>query len=219
MSPGCVVCQPNVSRVNALEAALSRLRNAPIHPKCAAFIGDCVHRRAGLTERSFFRYFADKREVLFYGQEGLRKRFVETIAGSPALTAPFDALEAASELFEERRDSARARNSIIAAHPELQERELIEFASLGAAIADALRARGVTEPAAGLMAAAAAEAKPVNPSAVGAIRTMKLTYNRKLRGVSANAGAPSPKGATSRFRQASACSNTLPAGSVASNST
>jgi hypothetical protein len=60
------------------------------------------------------------------------------------------ALEATSALFEERREFARHRHALIAAHPELQERELIKLASPATAIGEALRRRGVTDPAASL---------------------------------------------------------------------
>src|SRR5271165_3472395 len=110
--------------------------------------------RAGLTERTFFRYFADKREVLFWGSRALQDFLAHTVASAPDSTAPIDAvaaaLEATSPLFEERRDFARQRHALIAAHPELQERELIKLASLATAIAEALRRRGVTDPAASL---------------------------------------------------------------------
>ena len=46
------------------------------------------------------------------------------------------------------------RSVIIAAHPELRERELIKLAVVAAAVADALRCRGVGEPAASLAAEA-----------------------------------------------------------------
>ena len=56
--------------------------------------------------------------------------------------------------LQERREYSRQRQAIIAANPELQERELIKLASLSAALADALRQRGVTDPAASLAAEA-----------------------------------------------------------------
>jgi len=115
-----------------------------------------IAARAGLTERTFFRYFADKREVLFGGSPALRDFLTETIAGATGALGPIDvvtaALEATSALFEERRPFARARQAIIATHPALQERELIKLASLALAIAGALRRRGVPEPAATLAA-------------------------------------------------------------------
>jgi AcrR family transcriptional regulator len=112
--------------------------------------------RAGVTERTFFRYFADKREVLFDASGELQRRVVDGLAAAPASLAPVDAVarafEGAAALLEERRDFSRQRAATIAANPSLQERELLKFASLGAAVADALRARGVAEPAATLAA-------------------------------------------------------------------
>jgi AcrR family transcriptional regulator len=113
-----------------------------------------IAARAGLTERTFFRHFADKREVLFSGSSALKALLVEKVEGAPAATAPIDAvaaaLEATSPMFEERHNFARQRHALIAAHPDLQERELIKLASLATAIAEALRRRGVSEPAASL---------------------------------------------------------------------
>jgi AcrR family transcriptional regulator len=117
-----------------------------------------IAARAGLTERTFFRYFADKREVLFSGAGVLQEVLVSTVVSAPDATAPIDAvivaLEAAGARLEERRESARVRQSIIAANTELQERELIKLATLAAALADALGRRGVP----GLEAALTAEA-------------------------------------------------------------
>ena len=114
--------------------------------------------RAGLTERTFFRHFADKREVLFSGAGSLEELLTTTVAGAPDSATPIDAvaagLEAAGELLQERRAFALRRQSIIAANRELQERELIKLASLTSAIADTLRRRGVAEPAASLTAEA-----------------------------------------------------------------
>jgi len=117
-----------------------------------------IAERAGLTARTFFRYFADKREVLFWGAAALQDFLTSGVAKAPDSLAPIEAvttaLEAADTLFPERRELARQRQSIIAANPELQERELIKLASLSAALADALRQRGVTDPAASLAAEA-----------------------------------------------------------------
>jgi AcrR family transcriptional regulator len=118
-----------------------------------------IARRAGLTERTFFRHFADKREVLFYGSGMLRDGLVKGIEDAPAGLPPIDAVGAALEavadsLFEERRDRARQRQSIVVATPELQERELIKMATLSVAVAGALRRRGVTDPGASLAAEA-----------------------------------------------------------------
>jgi AcrR family transcriptional regulator len=114
--------------------------------------------RAGLTERTFFRYFADKREVLFWGQDALRELLVDAVADTPDSVAPIDAvaaaLEAAGVVLQERREYARRRQAVIAANTGLKERELIKLASLASALADALRRRGVTDPAASLTAEA-----------------------------------------------------------------
>jgi AcrR family transcriptional regulator len=118
-----------------------------------------IAERAGLTKRTFFRYFGDKREVLFSGSEALRDAFVGAIATAPAEAAPLDAiaagLDAMADLFETiGGDGPRKRQAIIAANQELQERELIKLIGFAAAGAAALRERGVAEPAASLAAEA-----------------------------------------------------------------
>ena len=117
-----------------------------------------IAKRAGLTERTFFRHFADKREVLFWGAGLLQDLLVSTVTSAPDSAAPIDAvaaaLAAAGALFQERRESVRQRQAVIAANAELQERELIKLASLASALAGALRRRGVTDPAASLAAEA-----------------------------------------------------------------
>jgi AcrR family transcriptional regulator len=113
---------------------------------------------AGLTKRTFFRYFADKREVLFDGAQLLEQRFVDGVVGAPASAAPLDAvaagLEGIAPFFAERREFAARRQQVIAANPELLERELIKMASLSRAVADALRRRGVEDTTATLTAEA-----------------------------------------------------------------
>ena len=115
-----------------------------------------IAARAGLTERTFFRHFADKREVLFYGMEILRELLTRAIADAPASATPLEAvreaLEAAGAMLQENPDRVRLRDAIVSANPDLQERELIKLAALAAALAGALRDRGVPEPAASLAA-------------------------------------------------------------------
>jgi len=117
-----------------------------------------IAERAGLTERTFFRHYADKREVLFAGAGQLQELLVSAVAGAPDSAAPMDAvaaaLQAAGAVLQERREFARQRQAVIAANAGLQERELIKLASLASALAAALRRRGVTDPAAGLTAEA-----------------------------------------------------------------
>src|SRR5579871_3001697 len=85
-----------------------------------------IAERAGLTERTFFRHFADKREVLFRGADELQDLLVRTVASAPEGTAPIvavtAALETAAAILQERREGARQRQTVIASHPELQER-------------------------------------------------------------------------------------------------
>ncbi|MET9534606.1 MULTISPECIES: helix-turn-helix domain-containing protein [unclassified Streptomyces] len=117
-----------------------------------------IAKRAGLTERTFFRHFADKREVLFGGAGELQDFLVGHLTDAPASATPIDAIAAALEPlgahFHERREYARLRQSVVAANAELRERELIKFASLASALAEALRERGAGEPAASLAAEA-----------------------------------------------------------------
>jgi hypothetical protein len=83
---------------------------------------------------------------------------VNTVASAPDPSTPIDAiaaaLEAAGTVLGERPERARQRQTVIAANPELRERELIKLASLASALAGALRARGVRDPTAGLAAEA-----------------------------------------------------------------
>jgi AcrR family transcriptional regulator len=118
-----------------------------------------IAERAGLTERTFFRHFADKREVLFSGAGAMKELLVGTVAEAPESSAPIDAaaagLEAAAAQLQERREFARRRQAIIAANPELRERELIKLASWAEAIADVLRGRGLGDVVARLTGEAA----------------------------------------------------------------
>jgi AcrR family transcriptional regulator len=117
-----------------------------------------IAKRAGLTERTFFRHFADKREVLFSGGTELEQWMVDALLDAPSAAAPMEAvaagLVAGGEVLEERRAFAHKRARVIAASAELQERELIKLASLATALAGALRRRGVAEPTASLTAQA-----------------------------------------------------------------
>ena len=114
-----------------------------------------IAKRAGLTERTFFRHFTDKREVLFPGSESLQSAMVSAVAGAPPGCAPIEAvaagLDAAAALLGDRREFSRQRRAIIAANAELQERELTKLSS---AFAATLRGRGVPDPAASLTAEA-----------------------------------------------------------------
>lgn len=117
-----------------------------------------IAQRAGLTARTFFRYFADKREVLFGGSAFLLERMVGALDDAPDSASPMDAiaaaLDAAAAVIGEGREFSQQRQAVIVANVELRERELIKMASLSAALADGLRRRGVTDPDASLAAEA-----------------------------------------------------------------
>ena len=116
-----------------------------------------IAERAGLTKRTFFRHFADKREVLFGGQEALRRLVIDAITGAPETAAPIDVLAAMlaalSTMFaQDRLDLVRQRQVLVAAHTELQERELLKATALKTAMSEGFRARGVDELAASVAA-------------------------------------------------------------------
>jgi AcrR family transcriptional regulator len=146
--------QPD-SRGRLQEAALALYAAQGFDQTTAAEIA----ARAGVTERTFFRHFADKREVLFGGSADLQAGIVAGVAGAPADYGPLDAVArgldaAATMLGEFRRDLSRQRQAVIAANPALRERELAKLADYAAAVAIALHQRDVSEPQATLAAEA-----------------------------------------------------------------
>jgi AcrR family transcriptional regulator len=108
-----------------------------------------ITERVGLTTRTFFRHFADKRDVLFVGQDELRERVAKAIAAAPptwsTVKAAASGLNIAAAALQIRRDEAQDRRRLILATPVLRERELIVFASVAATIAEALRERGADD--------------------------------------------------------------------------
>jgi AcrR family transcriptional regulator len=163
-------------------------------------VGD-IAAHAELTERTFFRYFADKREVLFSGAKELEQRIVERIASAPPRAAPLDAVVAAFEAvgadLEERRDLdyVRARYALVTKHAEIQERELIKLAALAKATTLALHERGVTEPTASLAAEAG-------------LAVFKIGFERWV-------NEPKPRNFPGHIRAALAALKTLTAGTAA----
>jgi AcrR family transcriptional regulator len=114
-----------------------------------------IAARAGLTERTFFRHFADKREVLFEGGDRFRAMLVDPVDAAPpsatALEAVTAGIEAAGSAFPAL-ELVRRRQALLLANPELRERELTKLASLATSLGEALRRRGVPDPAAELAA-------------------------------------------------------------------
>ncbi|GIF53897.1 TetR family transcriptional regulator [Asanoa ferruginea] len=115
-----------------------------------------IAARAGLTARTFFRHFADKREVLFGGAADLQAHLVDALATAPTSASPMQAvgaaLDAAAAALGQHREHSVQRQSVINSNAELRERELIKMATLSNALAEGLRQRGVHEPDASLAA-------------------------------------------------------------------
>ncbi|MEY9931711.1 AcrR family transcriptional regulator [Catenulispora sp. GP43] len=115
-----------------------------------------ITQAAGLTRRTFSRYFADKRDVLFAGSDRLPQVVSGAVAGADAGLGPAEALLAG--LADTGRILARTvprspeRRRIVAGSPELQERERTKFAAVSDSLTGALRERGATESAARMLA-------------------------------------------------------------------
>lgn len=111
---------------------------------------------AGVNERTYFRHFPDKREVLFDGEPALRAALMQAVAEVPDGLQPFEVLlcafRKAARNLEDNRPFSEPRSKIIAVTPALRERELAKHASLTDAVAEALRKRGVADQLADLAA-------------------------------------------------------------------
>ena len=135
------------------QAALDLFATRGYEQTTAAEIAESV----GLTERTFFRHFSDKREVLFYGQDEFVRAFLAGVHSAPPDATPIEvvgaALRSVATFFpDDRRGRSRIRQRVIEQNPALQEREAHKLAGLATALADALRARGV-DPVAATLAA------------------------------------------------------------------
>lgn len=115
-----------------------------------------IAARAGVNERTYFRHFPDKREVLFDGEADLRAELIQAIAEAPDGPQPYETLlhafRRAGRMLEAKREFSAPRSAVIAATPALRERELAKAASMIAVVAKALRQRGVPERLADLAA-------------------------------------------------------------------
>ncbi|MYU10137.1 TetR family transcriptional regulator [Streptomyces sp. SID8361] len=154
-----------------------------------------IAERAGLTERTFFNHFANKRDVLFGRTSELHKQVVaREVAACPAGTPPLQTVlhglqAAGDEVLEELRIPAARRREIVDATPELREREEAKRAALTAAIAAALRERGLDGDAAlltagtGLLIQQTAEQRWVQPSEKRPLRELLAEALSSLRTV------------------------------------
>lgn len=115
-----------------------------------------IAARAGVNERTFFRHFPDKREVLFDGEAELRAALMREVADAPGDLPPLDVLlhafQRAGRVLEENRPFSEPRLELIGRTPALRERDLAKAAFLTEAVAEALRLRGVPDRLADLAA-------------------------------------------------------------------
>ncbi|HEY1919327.1 MAG TPA: TetR family transcriptional regulator [Streptosporangiaceae bacterium] len=112
---------------------------------------------AGVTERTYFRHFPDKREVLFDWEADARAALVDAVASAPAELPPLPALReafvSAASIFERDLPGKQLRHRIVSSTPELQERELLKLGRLTDALTDVLEKRGAPPGPASLAAA------------------------------------------------------------------
>jgi AcrR family transcriptional regulator len=135
--------EPN-ARARLEAAALELFTEHGYRPVTVAQITE----RAGLTKASYFRHFADKREVLFWGQDRLVDLVRTSLAEAPKSAGPREladlALDALAALFTpDRHSRAAVRQRIIDSEPELHERLVAKRAAIADAVAAALERRGL----------------------------------------------------------------------------
>jgi AcrR family transcriptional regulator len=115
-----------------------------------------ITERAGLTRRSFSRYFTDKRDVLFAGSEQLPAFLARSVRHADSTLSSFEALLTAlmdvAGVLADQAPLAAQRRAVVRASPELQERGRTKFAAVTDAVADALQDRGTAESEATLLA-------------------------------------------------------------------
>jgi AcrR family transcriptional regulator len=120
-----------------------------------------ITAEAGLTTRTFFRHFADKREVLFAAEAGLPPFIAQLMAEAPAELGPYDTLAhsletVAATRFDGLLDFLIARRAVIRSDAGLRERELRKQEVLAEAIEQGFLARGVDEVTSSLVGRMAA---------------------------------------------------------------
>lgn len=113
--------------------------------------------KAGVTERTFFRHFPDKREVLFDGEADLQEILGRALSQQPLQTTSLlevllHAFRATVPLLKRNRPVSEPRARVIARTPALQERSLAKVASLTSFLIDTLQTGGIAEGPATLAA-------------------------------------------------------------------
>lgn len=115
-----------------------------------------ITERAGLTRRTFSRYFTDKRDVLFAGSEQLADAVRNAVVAADDGLGPWDAtvtaLRDAGDQLVQTVPTAGKRREVIQTSAELQERERTKFALVANGIADGLRERGTSDHVAEMLA-------------------------------------------------------------------
>jgi AcrR family transcriptional regulator len=113
-----------------------------------------IAERAGLTRRTFFRYFPDKREVLFPRSDELATAVLSALGQVPAAAdasvlarTVLQVFAEAGEVITRDREAQRRRALVIDANPDLQERERSKLAGTAILIGEALTKRGVADGA------------------------------------------------------------------------
>ena len=108
-----------------------------------------IAAKAGVTERTFFRHFPDKREALFDGEEAFGAALSAGVAAAPegldAMGALLWAFRSVEQVLEDNRRFSEPRQKVIARTPALQERVLTKSAGLTKALSSALRRRGIED--------------------------------------------------------------------------
>lgn len=110
---------------------------------------------AGVTPRTFFRHFQDKREVLFDNEDEMRARITTGLLGAAPdrspLASAIEGMSTCSDLFHpDRHEFLSQREAVIAGSEELRERESRKLTSLAAAVTQALADRGLGDETAEL---------------------------------------------------------------------
>ena len=145
--------EPN-ARGRLEEAALALYGEHGYEQTTVAEIAD----RAGVTARTFFRHYGDKREVLFAGSERVQDAMRAALESAPADASPIAAvgaaLDAVAELIGGDPIHSQRRQAVIEANAELRERELIKMATLAQVLGEGLVQRGLGDLQARLVAEA-----------------------------------------------------------------